>query len=188
MRLLPAGFAFALVALVAACDDPNQLADATIPNVVDTVTISALEGTPVTSPSAFSVADSRPVRTDLTSAFDFAYNVDATTQHVFLTLEVLGLSNTSGSGPGLQHTGSTFDEITRAPSSGWVTNDTVSVTVGDVLYARSRIVCSNLGVPLYGKLEVLSIDDAPGVRTITFQVLTNTNCGYHGLEPGIPSE
>jgi hypothetical protein len=52
MRLLPAGFALALMALVAACDDPNQLADATIPNVVDTVTISALEGTRP-CPSAF---------------------------------------------------------------------------------------------------------------------------------------
>jgi hypothetical protein len=188
MRLLPAGFALALVAVVAACDDPNQLADATIPNVVDTVTISALEGTSISSPSAFSVADSRPVRTDLTSAFDFAYNVDASSQHVFLTLEVLGLSNTSGSGPGLQHTTRTFDQITRAPSDDWVTDDTVSVATGDVLYARSRIVCSNLGVPLYGKLEVLSIDDTPGVRTITFQVLSNSNCGYRGLEPGIPSE
>jgi hypothetical protein len=188
MRLLPAGFALALVAIVAACDDPNQLADATIPNVVDTVTISALEGTPISSPSAFSVADSRPIRTDLTSAFDFAYNVDATTQHVFLTLEVLGLSNTSGSGPGLQHTSATFDAITIAPSDGWITDDTVSVATGDVLYARSRIICSNLGVPLYGKLEVLAIDDTPGVRTITFQVLTDSNCGYRGLEPGIPSE
>jgi hypothetical protein len=114
--------------------------------------------------------------------------VDATSQHVFLTLEVLGLSNTSGSGPGLQHTSRTFDEITRAPSDGWTTDDTVSVAVGDVLYARSRIVCSSLGVPLYGKLEVLSIDDTPGVRTVTFQALSNTNCGYRSLEPGIPSE
>jgi hypothetical protein len=188
MRLRSAGFALALVALVAACDDPNQLADATIPNVVDTVTLSALEGTPVQSPSGFSVADGRPIRTDLTAAFDFAYNVDATAQHVFLTLEVLGLSNTSGSGPGLQPTTATFDGITRAPSDGWITNDTVAVAVGDVLYARSRIICANLGVPLYGKLEILSIDDAEGVRSITFQVLTNSNCGYRGLEPGIPSE
>jgi hypothetical protein len=60
------------------------------------------------------------------------------------------------------------------------------VDSGSVLILRSRIVCSGLGVPLYGKLEVLSFDDTPGNRRITFQALANQNCGYKSLLPGLP--
>jgi hypothetical protein len=50
------------------------------------------------------------------------------------------------------------------------------------------VVCSGLGVPKYGKMEITAIDPSPGVRTITFRVLTDDNCGYRGLDPGIPTE
>ena len=39
-------------------------------------------------------------------------------------------------------------------------------------------------MPQYGKLEVLQIDTV--AHTITFQHLVDQNCGYRGLEPGIP--
>jgi hypothetical protein len=41
-------------------------------------------------------------------------------------------------------------------------------------------------VPAYGKLEILSFD--ADNRTISFRVLANLNCGYKGLEPGIPTQ
>jgi len=176
----------AAILLLVACSGSVDLAPASVPNVVDTATIGALNGSPVQVPSAYSIADGNPVRTDITSAFDFAYDVDTTGRHVFLTLEVLRLSNTNGSGPGLQFSSKTFDQITQAPSSNWITADTVVLNVGDVLTARSRIACTGLGVPLYGKLEILGFDDTPGNRSITFKVLSNENCGYRSLVPGIP--
>ena len=87
-------------------------------------------------------------------------------RHVFLTLEVLRLSDTEGSGPGLQYTTRRSSSCPPAPSNGWITNDTIVVDSGTVLLLRSRIVCSGLGVPLYGKLEVLAIDDTPGNETL----------------------
>jgi hypothetical protein len=176
----------AVAALVTACGYPTDLAPASIPNVVDSVTLGALNGSPISVPSAYSVADGNAVRTDVTAAFDFAYDVDATGRHVFLTLEVLRLSNTSGSGPGLQFTTQTFDEVAQGPSNNWITGDTIVVDSGSVVLLRSRILCSGLGVPLYGKLEVLSIDDTPGNRRITFKALSNENCGYKSLLPGLP--
>lgn len=176
----------AALALLVACGGNTDLAPASVPNVVDTATLGALNGSPVNLPSAYSVADGNPVRTDLTSAFDFAYDVDTTGRHVFLTLEVLRLSNTNGSGPGLQFSTQAFEQITQAPTENWITGDTIVVNVGDVLTARSRIACSGLGVPLYGKLEILSFDDTPGDRKITFKVLSNENCGYRSLVPGLP--
>jgi hypothetical protein len=44
--------------------------------------------------------------------------------------------------------------------------------------------CASLGVPLYGKLELLDIDTL--AQTLTFRIVTNQNCGYRGLRLGIP--
>jgi hypothetical protein len=119
--------------------------------------------------------------------FEFAYNVrrlaDGSYQRVFLPLTALGITLTTAS-PGLQKREESFDGITRAPSNGYVSDSAVPVAVGDRLIVRSRIVqrCSPLGVPLYGKLEILSFQDS----TVTFQALVNENCGYKDLLPGLP--
>jgi len=188
MRLERPFFLLAAAAIVTACGGDSNLAPASVPNVVDTFTVGSLNGSPVALPSAYSVADGNVVRTDLTAAFDFAYDVDAAGRHVFLTLEVLRLSNTSGSGPGLQFSTLAFDQIGQAPTNGWITNDTIVVDSGSVLTLRSRIICAGLGVPLYGKLEVLGIDDTPGNETITFKALANENCGYKSLQVGLPRD
>lgn len=188
MRLPPLLSVLAAVATVSACSDNANLAPASIPNVVDTFTIGSLTSSPVSVPSAYSVADGNVVRTDLTSAFDFAYNVDASGQHVLLTLEVMRLVTTNGSGPGMQFSSKSFDQLSQAPSNGWITGDTIKVDSGTVLLLRSRIICGGLGVPLYGKMEVLSIDDTPGNQTMTFKALSNENCGYKSLLPGLPRD
>jgi hypothetical protein len=56
-----------------------------------------------------------------------------------------------------------------------------------VFVARSRVsslYCVYVAVPRYGKFLVLSID--PTARSITMQALVDLNCGYRGLEPGLP--
>ena len=50
-------------ALLAACEDPNALADATIPNQMDTITLWSLSGGPLDAPSAYSLNARRGVRT-----------------------------------------------------------------------------------------------------------------------------
>jgi hypothetical protein len=79
----------------------------------------------------------------------------------------------------------TFDQMTRAPSNGYIVSDTVPIAVGDRYYVRTTVsTCSVLGVPLYGKLEVLEIDTAQ--HTVKLQVLANQNCGYRDLTIGLP--
>jgi hypothetical protein len=41
-------------------------------------------------------------------------------------------------------------------------------------------------VPRYAKIEVLELNLAPDTLRITLQLLDNFNCGYRGLEPGLP--
>jgi len=174
------------LALAAACSDSNDLGDATEANVTDTVTLGALEGTPISTPSAYRITTGA-IRTDQFVDFEFAYNVrrlqDGTFQRVFLPRGALGLSTTNQVNPGLQRRDESFDEITRARSNGYVTDSAVPVELGERFMVRSRVVC-DIGVPLYGKLEILNFADS----TVTFKVLTNQNCGFKDLVPGIPED
>ena len=55
------------------------------------------------------------------------------------------------------------------------------IEVGERLLVRSRVICQ-IGVPLYGKIEILGFQDS----TVTFKVLANQNCGFKDLVPGLP--
>ena len=167
-----------------ACSDPNALARASEPNFEDTLTIYAIRGTPIQTPSAYSVP-SGPVRTDRTTAFDFAYDVGDQGEHLFLPQKVLDLQVTNTVDPGLLPSAKTFEAIHRAPSNGYLTTDSLIADSGAVFLVRSRLVC-NIGVSQYAKLQVLSFDDAQ--RSVTFRVLANNNCGSRDLDPGIPKE
>lgn len=177
----------ALAPLVQACSDPNELAPASDRNFVDTLSLFALSGTPVQSPSGYSVPDG-PVRTDRTTSFEFAYDVviaNNDTTHYFLPQAVLDLQVNNQVNPGLQRRADGFDQIVEAPSNGYVTTDSLVVDSGQVFVVRSRLVCG-IGVSLYAKIEILKFVDS--TRTVDFKVLANTNCGYKRLTPGFPSE
>ncbi|HKU61434.1 MAG TPA: hypothetical protein VJQ44_09485 [Gemmatimonadales bacterium] len=173
------------LAALAACSDSNSLADPTDENVVEENTIGSLKYTPITTASGYSISTG-PIRTDQTGELDFAFDIDgdpATGQPVLLPRAVLGIVSSGSADPGIQKTTQEFDKITEAPSNGYITDQKVPVAVGDRLLVRSRVICS-IGVPIYAKLEVLSIEDAE----IHFKVLTDQNCGYRGLEPGFPDK
>ncbi len=169
---------------LAACGDPNALADPQIENVVDTISISALTETAIQLPSALSLAGPRSVRTDLSADFDVAFDLRDGLP-VFIPRAGLNFP-ASGLQPGLIRSTSDFAAITEAGSNGYTTRDTVQLAVGDVFVARSRVVCSSLGAPLYAKLRILGIDAL--ARTVTFEVLADQNCGYIGLAPGLPEK
>lgn len=187
MRTIRSLFVLLPLALAAACSDNNGIGDATELNVVDTLTLGALEGTPISTPSAYRISTG-PVRTDQTVDFEFAYNIrqldDGSYQRVLLPRAALGLVSTDQVNPGLQRREETFDDITRAQSNGYVADSAVPIQVGERYLVRSRVAaCPTLGVPLYGKLEILSFQDS----TVTFQVLANQNCGFKDLLPGLPA-
>jgi hypothetical protein len=168
---------------VLACSDSNSLADPTDENVVEEVTVGSLTDTPITISSGYAVSVG-PIRTDQSGEFDFAFDIDgeaASGQPVLLPRAALGISSGTSADPGLQPTDEAFDDISVAPSNGYITEEKVPVAVGDRLLVRSRVICS-IGVPLYAKLEILAIEDG----SIHFKVLSDQNCGYRGLEPGFP--
>jgi len=169
--------------MAAACN-ANQLAPATDSNLVDTVTLGSVFGADLKYPSAYDITVGLAVRTDQTSAFDFIFDVDSLGRHLLIPLHAIqGLGSTSGSNPGFIKLTQTFDQVTEAPSDGYLTTDTLVIAPGDVLVARSRIACY-LGVPQYAKFQV--IDFADSTKTVRLEALADINCGYKNLQPGVP--
>ncbi len=185
MKRLPVSLAAAAVLLAAACDDPNELPDPTVPNVVDTVTINAVRGTPPNTPSGFDLVDSRPVRVDQTISFDFIFDLTDDLDPVFVPIDLLGLVPGGSVPPGFIPQSRPFGDVVVAVQNGYSLGDTLRFAEGEVFMARSRLTCSAYGgLPLYGKLHILDVDSV--ARQVTFEHLVDLNCGYRGLEPGLP--
>jgi hypothetical protein len=175
----------AVAAVLGACNSEQDLPTATVVSFVDSLELGAITATPITTPSAFSIPDRQAVRTDRSSAFDFAFDiVDGNAQ--LQPLKYLGVVSNSGVNPGLQFTSIPFDTIRTAEKNNYVTDSAVVVKPGDVLYARSRLICTSLSVPQYGKIEITALDLV--ARTIRFRYLVNNNCGYTSLQPGLPRD
>lgn len=176
--------AVAGLALLAACKSPQDLPNAQIPNVVDTVTLYALSGTPVGTPSAYALYGPAIVYTDQGVKFDFAFNIDS--QSVLLPSGVFpGLQKNSG----LQKaTALSFAALTEAPTGGYVGDRPLAIDVGTLVLLRSATqLCPNgANLSLYGKLHVLAIDVS--ARTVQFEVVVDQNCGYLSLAPGLPTQ
>jgi hypothetical protein len=166
-----------------ACSDSNGLPNATIENIERTDTLWALVGTPVSTPSGYSVDGSRRVRTDLSVDFDFAYNVETQGEHLFLPRAALGIDTATAVNPGFLIRNESFEAITVAPSDGYITDLAIPIAEGQRYVVRSRVTCQ-IGVPKYAKLEILSFDEV--TRIVSFRILTNDNCGFRSLEPGLP--
>ena len=177
--------AIALI-LAAACGDPFGLPQAAIDNRVDTLSLYALSGTPVASPSGYSMQFRQAVRTDQSTGFDFAFDIDSTGRALLLPTGALKLGRQSG----IQLTTTQFDSIKIAPTSKYQLDSAVVVDTGSVAILHSRPVTCSFGIAavFYAKLHVIEIDtvSGPNGRRMQIEILTDINCGYRGLETGLP--
>ena len=64
-----------------------------------------------------------------------------------------------------------------------MTDQAIPIAIGERYIVRSRVTCT-IGVPKYAKLEIVSFDEV--ARTVSFRILIDDNCGFRGLEPGLP--
>jgi hypothetical protein len=174
-----------LAGLAAACGDSLGLPKARFENTVDTVTLYAIDGTPLDAPSAYDVEFLQRVILYQTSRFDFAFNILSGGQAVLLPTGALGLGKASG----IRIESKPFDAVTEAATSGYADSTAVGVDSGTVAVVRSRpasVTCTfGVSLPLYAKIEVLAIDTT--VRSMKFKILVDQNCGYRGLQPGVPT-
>jgi len=182
MPRLVAAFALAVVTIGSACGADFVLPPPQVANSVDTVVLYAIDGTPLSAPSAYNLVFGQTIRTDRTSDFDFAINISGDST-LLLPTGALGLTDWSG----WVRVPDAFDEVLLAPAVEYVAEESAVLEPGDVLVLRSRFVpCYGSQLPVYAKVEVLatSLEE----RSVSLQLLLDRNCGYRGLEPGPPTQ
>jgi hypothetical protein len=79
-----------------------------------------------------------------------------------------------------------WDTLVVAPPDGYESRQAVRLALNTVVVARSRTQTCNFGLSagLYAKLQPLDID-LPN-RRMVIRILVDQNCGYRGLQTGIP--
>lgn len=173
---------------LSACDDSLGLPNPAFANRVDTITLYALNGTPIRSPSAYDVVTASASRTERGDAFDFAFNIDEDGVAVILPPGAMG-----GAFPklaGVLLSSDDFESIQSAPLEEYVPDSAIVIEESSVFVVQSRPErtpdCLFLGaLPRYGKFRVITLD--PLERSVTLELLVDLNCGYRGLEPGFPT-
>ncbi len=196
-RLMFGPVVLGVVLFTAGCDNTLALPLATQPNVIDTVTLHALQGTPINAASGFDVTLGLAARTDRQSdadrlrgipppGFDIAFDIDDDGLALILTTGALGLNVSSA----IQTSDRAFGDIMIAPLEGYEIDSALVVGVDSVFIVRSRPTSFGcaffLGqLPRYGKFRVLDLNLE--TRQITLENLVNLNCGYRGLELGLPT-
>jgi len=187
-NLTPLPIAVAAVVAAIACGDTTGLT-AYVDNRLDSlVSLYALSGTPVTQPSGYSIGARSAVRTEQVLSFDFAFDIDTAGRPVLLPTGALKLGQQSG----LQLSSLAFDSIRIAPTTNYQRDSAVVIGDSSVVIAHSGpLTCptlTGLTAVYYAKLQVLNIDTtaAPNGRRVDFKILTDINCGYRGLETGLP--
>jgi|KBSSwiStaDraftv2_1062776.scaffolds.fasta_scaffold21948_5 hypothetical protein len=179
--------ALVTAALLTACGDALSLAPASLENRVDTLKLYSVGQSAIHLPSAFIMAARQTARLDQLVNFDFVYGTDASGGRYFLPFATVTPTSQTVRLPGFLATASSFDAITVAEQVGYITNDTIPITLGQVLYVRSGVDPNCfVGTPYYGKLQVIGFNEAE--HSVLFQFLINVNCGYRGLELGIPKK
>ncbi|HLB54403.1 MAG TPA: hypothetical protein VJK71_04795 [Gemmatimonadales bacterium] len=162
-----------------------SLLPAVFENRVDSLELWAATGTEVFRPSAYLISARSAVRLDQVTYFDFIYDITPEGEHVLIPLAALASTGRTTGNPGILPTAVPFDSITIAEQTGYVTADTIHIRVGDVFFARSAPAPTCiLSIPSYAKLQVLAMSDS--ARAISIRILSNINCGYRGLEIGLP--
>ena len=186
LHLPRSGLALVLAVALGACGDANVLPPATSPAHVDTLALWAVTGTDIIHPSAFDMLNAEVVRTDRTANFDFVFDivVDSAGDTVPVLVPRGGVGLTADGG--LQRVGVQWDTLVLAPPDGYGTHAPVPLSLGAVVVARSRTQTCNFGIAagLYAKLQPLDID-LPN-RRMVIRILVDQNCGYRGLQTGLP--
>jgi hypothetical protein len=191
-RLSALLIAVAAVAWLGACEDRSPFA-ARFVNELAIRNVYAMNGTPPSLPSAVSLRGrqrvSEVVRIDPSWVFDVAFDMDS-----FGFVKVYSVKSVASELAQVNRVGfaidsvHSFDQITEAPTSGYVYDTSMVLGVGRTLlvdvFDQSCVGQSFIGYNIRAKILVDSVTVAN--RGIYFRILTNPNCGFRSFLPGLP--
>jgi hypothetical protein len=175
---------------VAACGDFTGV-PASLPTINDTGTVYALNGAPPGAPSALHVFSGTLLTADANFLFDVAFDIDASGNIVVLPQRAVasGLATTHTVAIQIDSV-NTFDQITRAPGSGYRADTATTIKPNQVLLIQSTDpnACgvSLTGSTLYAKLAVTAFDRV--ARQLQVEYTTDPNCGFRSFATGVPKD
>ncbi len=182
--------ALAAVVIAAACSDPVAL-KATFSTTRDTVGLYALSGTAPTLPSGLNVLARQPVRIDGFAAFDIAFDIISQQQVILYPVKLIVSAPGGVRQVGLLKVTGAFEEVLKAPASGYQADSAVVLTPGQVVVIQTAQnsgggTCAFSFSPnVFAKLAVTSIDLVN--RLVRIALVVDPNCGFRSFEPGIPT-
>jgi hypothetical protein len=189
LRVRPSLFiALCALVLASACSDDDPFRPvATTPNVITGLSLAPLSaGT--AAPTALDLINLRAVRPviDAVGTVNFQLAFDLDPQNRVLLLPVLAMLSppTGSASVGLLRTTGTFEQASRAPTGGFVSDSSVTAAVGETWVVRLNAGTCAFGDPFYGKLVVDEVNT--GMRRLLVRFLINRNCGYRDLVEGLP--
>ncbi len=193
LRALSICVVASLAGAVAACDDPIGL-EAGIGTLTDTFTVFALSGTPSSVPVGLSTTDRIAVRLSDNIAFDLAFDLAANgTIRAFPVRQVIPFRVIGGvlqetHRVGIQKSSSTFDQLEKAPGSGYNYDSLTTARVGDALVVEVQAPqCAfSFSPTLYTKIAIDSV--FPASRAVRIRTVHDPNCGFRSFKPGIPKD
>jgi hypothetical protein len=160
-------------------------------NVTDTVTVYAINNTPVDAPSGLWLFGEQAVVINSSFTFDLAFDLDAQGNATLYTVRYVAGDLSAAHSVGVQKMTSTYEAFDKAPSTGYIADSLFTAKVGDVFAiqtsdpsACSFSVYSNV---IYGKVQILAVD--PVARTLRARFTVDPNCGFFSLIPsGTPKD
>ena len=170
----------------AACDDPFA-PRATTQVRTDSFVVFAVSQTPITAPAAFNIVFFTTLRLEPTYGFDLVFDLDENGKVVLIPVRLVGGAVTSARQVGLQRITGSYDEVTRAPTSGYQYDSTLTLDIGEgaLVELRTDICQFQASQLVYAKLQIKGIN--PVARTINFRITYDPNCGFRSFLPGVPT-
>lgn len=170
----------------AACDDPFA-PRATTEVRTDSFVVYSVTQTPINAPAAFNIVFFTTLRLEPTYSFDLVFDIDETGKAVLIPVRLVGGAVTSARQVGLQKITGPYEDMTRAPVTGYQYDSTMALDVGEAALVELRTdVCQfQTSQMVYAKLQIKAID--PVSRTIVFRITYDPNCGFRSFLPGVPT-
>ncbi|MGH7668403.1 MAG: hypothetical protein ACRENQ_02830 [Gemmatimonadaceae bacterium] len=178
-----------LVVLCTACGALKAPA-AQFSTMSSSVIVFALNGGPPATPAGLDFLTATAVPVDANFAFNVALDIDSAGNVVVYPAARVVDSLASTISVGLQPVTGAFADYVQARKTGYTFDSTIVVPVGQVVAVNvlDATTCTeySLGSSYFAKFVVDSIDRTN--RALYAEVLSDPNCGYVSLAPGVPTK
>jgi hypothetical protein len=163
---------------------------ASLPTFSDSGVVYAINGAPAGAPTALNMFTGTLLAANANFIFDIAFDLDSAGNVVILPEPAIASGLATTFTVSLQTVSGNFDELTRAPNTGFRA-DTALVTAPNkliVVQSSNPNACgtSLTGTTIYAKVMVTAVD--PVARTMSVRYAVDPNCGFRSFLSGIPKD